>query len=100
MVFEAVGSREGLSQSSPLQDNLLSQQRGRVFHPEPQVLHLVAWPLSGVPSEPEVLRERLPSLSRERRDSLLLLSMKDVSGNSVGGVVDGVWIPFLPLWQK
>ena len=63
---------------------ILSQQRGRVFHLELQVLHLVAWSLSIVPFEPQAFRGKLPSLSVELGESLLQSSRHI----SVGGVVN------------
>ena len=48
----------------PEREDLLSQQRGRAFHPEPGLFKLVAWPLSSVPCEAEAFQKQLRGSSR------------------------------------
>ena len=81
----------------PLWPDLLSQFR--ICHDNPAKLSLVAWKISGVPSEAEAFRRRLRrQLCRQESPQLGLFTMQG-GPNSVIGVVEGVSIPLWPLFQ-
>ena len=48
----------------PDREDLLSQQKGRAWHPEPELFKLVAWPLSSVSCEAEAFLGQLRDSSR------------------------------------
>ena len=81
----------------PLWPDLLSQFR--ICHDNPAKLSLVAWKISGVPSEAEAFRRRLRrQLCRQESPQLGLFTMQG-GPNSVIGEVEGVSIPLWPLFQ-
>jgi len=85
----------------PLQHSLLFQQLGQGVPPSTAGSPSCGMAtLSGVSLEPEGFLGKLPSLSAELWESLFQQSMRDISGSSVGDLVDKVWFSFLPLWQK
>ena len=81
----------------PDRHDLLSQHRGRVYHPDPKTFQLAAWPLSGRASEREAfLKEQLnlsPVQSEPRQDQCI----KDGSRSLLVGAINGTWIRFKRL---
>ena len=72
-------------------------QRDRVLHPDPSILHLHAWPLSGDPSERKDFLLGQPTLSL-RPGEILPLRSTMRSGKSLRvGVVEGKLILSTPL---
>ena len=81
----------------PPWENLLSQAKGKVFHPDPKSLNLTAWLLSTDISLQRDFQRRLESYWHyhgERAQERITL--QNLS-SSACGVLNRRWIPFLPL---
>jgi hypothetical protein len=78
----------------PCREDLLSQNRGRILHPEPEFLRLAAWPVSGVDSEIKDFRRRLQNLSQRPSEEEPGRFTKEDSENLLAGVVEGKKILF------
>ena len=73
--------------------DLLSQRRGQIKHPNPEVFQLVAWPLSGNDYEQRGYRDKLQSSSLSQSGPPLTLSTEPDSRSLLSGVLDGRLIP-------
>jgi hypothetical protein len=78
----------------PDKGNLLTQHNNRMWHPNPQLFKLAAWPLSGVLTDRKAFLEPLPSSSLNQSDLPPELFTSADSKNLHAGVVRGKRIPF------
>ena len=81
----------------PLQKDLLSQSRGRLFHANPEMLHLHAWPLSSDRLERNNFLQKLPLVSPNLEDPLLGSFTTQSGISSPIGVSQGRLIQSIPL---
>ena len=81
----------------PLQKDLLSQSRGRLFHTNPEMLHLHAWPLSSDRLERNNFLQKLPLVSPNLEDPLLGSFTTQSGISSPIGVSQGRLIQSIPL---
>ena len=84
----------------PSRPDLLSQQGGRVWHPEPEIFKLVAWPLSGVTSESKGFLERLRTLCPDQLGNPPTRYTRVGSESSNAGARNGTQIPLIPLFRQ
>jgi hypothetical protein len=81
----------------PVTRDLLTQDRGRVFHPEPEFLDLVAWRLSSMPSLREEFRRRLQGQCCSLSDQVPGRPTSPNGQPLLAGVLDGMRIPIRHL---
>jgi hypothetical protein len=76
---------------------LLSQKKGRLIHPQPEIFHLVAWPVSGKASLIQAFHQKLLQQSCLHTPSQPSLHTKTAGHIFLSGVGQEVVIPLLPL---
>jgi hypothetical protein len=81
----------------PKMSNLLSQHKGRCLHPNPEIFHLVAWKLSGVPSLRKEFQQQLLKQSSQQRQVLRTKGMSVAGEIFVPGANKKVLIPVIQL---
>jgi hypothetical protein len=89
----------GVPRRLPHKPDLLIQQNGRLWHPEPELFKLVAWPLSGVSYDNKAFLERLPTWSQGPSESPRDKYTREDSENSSVGALGGISIPLTPLFR-
>ena len=81
----------------PVVENLLYQPNTKIFHPNPEIFNLIAWPLSTESLKREVFLSKLDNFSQppggQAHKKIILAN----SENFVAGVVKGKLIPIRPL---
>ena len=73
----------------PVRPDLLKQQRDRIWHPDPGLFQLVAWPLSGAPAEHVNYLEQLQKCWHIPSEIRLDLSTTIAGKNMLLGVLSG-----------
>jgi hypothetical protein len=81
----------------PQISDLLSQERGRIVHPEPQFLELVAWKVSGILSLQREFQKELRRLFCNQSGPVPERPIMQSGDVSLAGVMNGVRIPIQPL---
>ena len=83
----------------PLSETLLSQGTGPrvVYHPQPELLKLAAWKVSGANWRHLAFLQQLSAQSLPRDDQTLVAPMTRAGQRLSAGVLHGTWIPLLPL---
>lgn len=81
------------------QDDLLTQDRGRVCHQNPDIFQLAAWPLSGEITERKAFTRRLPNFLPNQSDLTQDPSTKADLKNMWAGVREGKLIHFDQILQ-
>ena len=81
----------------PEREDLLSQSQGRIWHPDPAALNLVAWKLSRKDDLKRAFQSELLSLWPAQDVKVLHVYMTQDSNDTTVGVENGVSIPLLLL---
>ena len=77
--------------------NLLTQEKGRLFHPDPVSLKLAAWKISGVIEETRIFQKKLEDISLTAKEHPPENYTGPDSEFMTAGVVNGRLIYILPL---
>ena len=89
-----------LPRELPRRVDLLSQNRGRLLHPDLYNLHLHAWKLSSVPSQTVAFRATLPCAFRSPNEPPLWRFTSQSGKSTLIGVSHGRLIHSVPLLHK
>ena len=76
---------------------LLTQEKGRLIHPDPSSLKLAAWKISGVIEETRIFQKKLKDISLRAKDHPREIYTRPDSEFMTAGVVNDRLIQVLPL---
>ena len=81
----------------PTIENLLTQGKRKVAHPDPDIFKLTAWRLSTNVLKQDVFQKMLRNCCQLPGDQVLRRTINVSSENSIAGVLNGKLIPIQPL---